>query len=95
MPLQLKPVALAVLHNAFCGPLPELAFSEDQSLQNRLISNLMVHIVTVILSQQEHHLLHPYVCMIVKTESLKVLIINALYCLHMLHIVGYVHASYA
>ena len=94
--LQLKPVALAVLHNAFCGPLPYLAFKEDQSLQNRLISSLMVHIVTVILSQQDHHLLQPYVCMMLKTESLKVRDIKSSTHEHCItHAVGYVHASYA
>ena len=70
---QLKPVALAILRNAFCGPLiDELAFSENQPPQNRHISILMIHIVTAILSQRDNHLLHPYVCMLVETESLKV-----------------------
>ena len=63
---------MAVLHNTFCGPLPELEIREDQSFQNSLISNLMIHIVTAILSQEDNHLLKPYICMILNTESLKV-----------------------
>ena len=69
---QLKAVALAVIRNSFCGSLPELQFCETQPLQNRHVSNLMAHIVTVVLANQDQQLLQPFVCMILKTSTLKV-----------------------
>lgn len=72
-PVQLKAVALAIIHNSFFGSLPELEFNKTQSLQNRHISNLMVHVVTVVLASQGQCLLQPFVCMILNTSALQVL----------------------
>ena len=77
--IQLKAVALAVIHNSFCGSLPELEFSETQSLLNRQISTLMVHIVTVVLARQDQHLVQPFLRMVLNTSALQV------YCLAYIH----------
>ena len=58
--------------NSFSGSLNELVFSAEQTLQNRLITNIVVHIVTAVLHHKDHMLLHPLVNMILKTDLVKV-----------------------
>ena len=63
-----------MVRNTFGGPLLDIVFSEEQSLQNRLIAKLVIHIVTTVLYRINRKLLHPLICMLLNSEaeSLKV-----------------------
>ena len=74
-----------MVQNSFGGPLLEIVFSPEQSLQNRLIANLVVHIVTTVLYRKSRKILHPLVCMLLESEAeslkVKAIVIPSQQCL--------------
>ena len=64
--------AQALIDNTYCGRLEPMLLRQGMSPQNRLLTDLIIHVVTALQSKEKLVILQPFIKMINSPGELKV-----------------------